>query len=325
MLNFWFIGEGPFAALCLKRLHALLRPVDGFGLTKVYTSPPGRGGRGMKEIPSPVQECAAEIGLPIRHTGALSQNEEMLSLLRDDPPDAIFVVDFGQVVREPFLSAPRWGCLNIHPSLLPRWRGAAPIQRALMNGDPEAGVTVFRLVPEMDAGPILRQAALPIGPDATASTLYGELSSLGADLAFDGLRALAEGTSSFKEQDASRATHAPKLSREEFEVSWAWPAERVHNAVRGLDASGGAFVPFRGERLKLWRTLPVDGTGEPGRTLRLERDGPVIACGTGAVRLEEVQAPGKRRTGGGDWARGARLNVGDGVGNAWAEGRGTGT
>ena len=311
MANFWFIGEGSFAALSLKRLHALLATVEGFQLSQVLTSPPTRKGRGMKEAPSPVQACAEELGLPLGCTGSLAQNGEILARLRDDPPKVVFVVDFGQVVREPYLSAPPWGCLNIHPSLLPRWRGASPIQRTLMNGDPEAGVTVFRLVPEMDAGPILRQAALPIGPDTRASDLYEKLSALGAEIAVEGLIALAKGTASLMEQDAALATHAPKLCREEFQVSWDWPAAQVHNFVRGLEASGGSFVPFRGDRLKLWRSTLASGSGEPGRVLRLDPEGPVLACGEGAIRLEEVQAPGKRRTGAADWARGLRLSVGD--------------
>ncbi|MBQ7263316.1 MAG: methionyl-tRNA formyltransferase [Synergistaceae bacterium] len=304
-MRLWAIVSGPFGALCLDHLAALAP------LERVIVGMPSRAGRGMKEVPSPAEERALALGLPFVRTGPLGQDEALLRAVEGDPPDAIVVTDFGQVVREPFLSAPRWGCLNIHPSLLPRWRGAAPVQRALMAGDDETGVTVFRLVPEMDAGPILRQASVRIDPDVRATDLYRELSALGAELLVEGLEALRDGTASFREQDASLASHAPKLAREEHEVSWSWSAKRAHDAVRALDASGGAFVLFEGERLKLWRTTVVpDILEEPGTILRLDEEGPVVACGEGALRLVEVQAPGKRRTAGADWARGARLAIG---------------
>ena len=309
----WFIGEGPFAALCLERLYPLLK-ADGFRLERVITGQPTRSGRGMKETPSPVEQCAARLLCDVERTGRLSQNEALRERLRDSPPDVIFVVDFGQLVREPFLSAPRWGCLNIHPSLLPLWRGAAPIQRALMNGDAETGVTVFRLASEMDAGPVLRQAAVPVGPDAGASELFRTLSALGAEIAAEGLRALAAGTGSFTEQEHAHATCAAKLAREEFAVSWADPALKAHNLVRALDMSGGAYVPLLGKRLKLWRTHLTERRGTPGHILSLEPEGPVAAFGDGVgLRLDEVQAEGKRRTGGAEWARGMRLSAGGGL------------
>ncbi len=309
----WFVGEGPFAALCLERLNRLIRPLEGWALTQIITGLPTRSGRGMKETPSPVEVYAAGVGLPVKRTGRLSQNGELLDALRSSPPDVIFVIDFGQIIREPFLSAPRWGCLNIHPSLLPRWRGAAPIQRALLNGDPETGVTVFRLVPEMDAGPVLCQAAVPVGPDAAASELYKTLSVLGADIAVEGLGELLAGKRGFTEQDHASATIAAKLAREEFEAAWDWTAFRIHNAARALDTSGGAFVVLKdGGRLKLWRTALSDAPeGTPGTVLSLDPEGPVVSCGAGALRLLEVQAPGKRRMRASEWARGLRISTGD--------------
>ena len=137
---------------------------------------PTRAGRGLRETVSRVEEAALALGLPLERTGSLSENGPLLEAVTASPPDVILIVDFAQLIREPFLNAPRWGCLNIHPSLLPRWRGAAPVQRALMNGDTETGATVFRLVPEMDAGPILCRVSIPIEPTATASELYEKLS-----------------------------------------------------------------------------------------------------------------------------------------------------
>ena len=310
-MKVWLIGEGDFAALCLGHLKRLL----GEELARVYTGHPTRANRG-RETPSPVEARALELGFRMDESlfrvGALSKEEAFLKVLDEEKPDAVFVIDFGQIVREPLLSAPRFGCLNIHPSLLPRWRGAAPIQRALMNGDPELGVTVFRLVPEMDAGPVLAQASFPAGPGDAASELYEKLSALGCGIAAEGLNDLACGAAELTAQDGSRATLAPKLSREEFQVLWDWPAERIVNTARALDRAGGAFALLGDgkRRLKLWRVSPADGQGEPGTVLALDEAGVTVACGSGAVCLREVQAEGKRRMSAAEWARGIRLETG---------------
>ncbi|MBQ9564074.1 MAG: methionyl-tRNA formyltransferase [Synergistaceae bacterium] len=309
-MKVWFIGEGPFAALCLGNLKRRL----GDELERVFTGHPTRANRG-RETPSPVEVKALELGLvmgvDLFRVGPLSKDEDFLRALDEEKPDAVFVVDFGQMIREPLLSAPRFGCLNIHPSSLPQWRGAAPIQRALMNGDESVGVTVFRLVPEMDAGPVLKWSSWPIGLDATASGLYEKLSALGCAIAAEGLKELEAGTAVLSEQLHPLATVAPKLEREEFEVLWDWSARRVHNTVRALDRSGGAFVTLRsGKRLKLWSAFLAEGAGEPGTVLNVDDRGVVVACALGAVRLKEVQAEGKRRMSAAEWARGCRLKIG---------------
>ena len=310
MTRLWFMGSGAFGARCLEHLCASL-PFE-----RVITGNPARAGRGLKETVSRVEAAALALGLPLERTGPLPQNEALLGAVEADPPDAIFVVDFSQLIREPFLSAPHWGCLNIHPSLLPRWRGAAPIQRALMNGDAETGVTLFRLVPEMDAGPVLRQASVPVGLTDSASGLYEKLSSRGSQIALEGVQCLLNRPNNvfhfLKEQDDSTATYAPKLDKAEGAVSWAWEALRIHNVVRALDASFGAFAVVRGARLKLWRTLPCGrAEGDAGRVLGFSEGLPVVGCGGGALRLDEVQAEGKRRVGGAEWAHGLRLKEGD--------------
>lgn len=310
MTRLWFVGSGAFGARCLEHLAGSL-PFE-----RVITSPPTRAGRGLKEVASRVEEAASSLGLPLERTGPLGRNVALIDEVKENPPDLVFVVDFAQRIRDPFLNAPRWGCLNIHPSLLPRWRGAAPIQRALMNGDAETGVTVFRLVPEMDAGPILRQASLPIGLSASASELFETLSLRGSQIAVDGVQYLLNSPDNMyqflKDQDDGAATYAPKLDKSEGAVSWAWDSLRIHNVVRALDASFGAFATVRGARLKIWRTLPCEGAGgEPGRVLRFSEGRPVVGCGVGGLRLDEVQAEGKKRAGGAEWARGLRLKEGD--------------
>ena len=315
MTRLWFMGSGAFAARCLTHLSASLFP--GLSLECVITGNPTRAGRGLRETVSRVEEVALALGLPLERTGPLSENGPLLEAVTASPPDAILVVDFAQLIREPFLDAPRWGCLNIHPSLLPRWRGAAPIQRALMSGDAETGVTVFRLVPEMDAGPILRQVSIPVEPTATASELYEKLSLRGSQIALEGVQYLLNRPNNvfhfFKKQDDGAATYAPKIGKAEGGVSWDGEALRIHNIVRALDASFGAFAAVRGARLKIWRTLPCgEGEGKDvGRVLRFSDGFPVVGCGGGALRLDEVQAEGKKRVGGDEWARGLRLEEGD--------------
>ena len=308
-MRLWFIGSGPFAARCLEGLAA-----EGLPFERVITALPTRGGRGMKEMPSRVEERALALSLPLERTGPLSGNEALMDALREDAPDAAFVVDFGQRIREPLLSAPRWGCINIHPSLLPRWRGAAPIPRALMEGDMRTGVTVFRLVPEMDAGPVLRQGAVDLEGGVTASELYERLAALGAELAAEGLRELEAAGEDFSRlfapQDGEPCC-AAKLSKEEFHVSWDWPADRADRTIRALEALGGAFVMAGGKRLKLWRASPVDASGAPGTVVELRDGTPVMAFASGALLLLEVQAEGKKRSPASEWARGLRLKPGD--------------
>jgi methionyl-tRNA formyltransferase len=287
---------------------------------KIVTGLPTRAGRGLAERVSRVERAAAERALAVERTGPLSQNGALLEALFSDPPDLIFVVDFAQLIREPFLSAPRFGCLNIHPSLLPRWRGAAPVQRALMHGDAVTGVTVFRLAEEMDAGPILAQAKVPVPSEATSAELFNILALTGSRIAVEGVESLIEGSYQFLDQNSDFSTYAPKLSKEEAGISWGWDCPRIHNTVRAFDSSTGAFVFFGGKRLKLWRVFPIEaedlsagdslGGGPPGKILRFAEGDPVVACGSGALRLMEVQTEGRRRVSGSEWARGERLETG---------------
>ncbi|MDR2137084.1 MAG: hypothetical protein LBO68_02230 [Synergistaceae bacterium] len=189
-MRIWFVGGGAFAASCLARLS------ERFFFEKIVTGHPTKAGRGMKDRVSQVEQIAEELGLTaiLERTGPLSRNEKLTEIVSTDPPDLMFVIDFGQVIREPFLNGPRYGCLNIHPSLLPRWRGAAPVQRALMNGDGKTGVTVFRLVEEMDAGPILAQVEVPITLETTSEELFEVLAAMGSDAAIQSVGSLIEGS-----------------------------------------------------------------------------------------------------------------------------------
>ncbi len=301
----WFFGAGRFAARCLS---VLSREIS-FDL--VVTSPPSVGGRGLKELPSPVEEVCLELGITPHRSGSAGKDEVLLSALVETPPLAILVVDFGQKIPEPFLSEPAGGCLNIHPSLLPLYRGAAPVQRSLLNGDSVTGVTLFRLVEQMDAGPILLQEEyFPDGTE-TAGELLDILAEKGSKLFLLGVKCIIEGTCSFIEQNSESATYAPKITNKEAEVSWQSSAERIVNTVRALNPSPGAFLHTGSKRLKIWSARACSLSGAPGEVLGFDDGFPVVGTAEGAVVLLAVQPEGKRKLDGSEWARGLRLKKGD--------------
>ena len=246
---------------------------------------------------------AANLGLTVTRTGKLSENQELISALDSDNPDVILVIDFGQIIREPFLSRM---CLNIHPSLLPEYRGAAPIERALLDGHDRTGVTIFRLSEAMDAGEILRQSEIEIEPSENASDLYERLSRIGCEIAFEAL----ENEMTFTKQDDSLATFAPKLEKSEFLLTFESSAQKFVNTVRALDMSGGAYMTIDGKRLKVWRArLRKDLSGKPGEII-ISGGNPVIMCGDSGVELLEIQSEGKKRMSGKEWSAGLKGKCG---------------
>lgn len=301
----WFFGAGRFAARCLSVLSREI----AFDL--VVTSPPSVGGRGLKELPTPVEETCRDLGIIPHRSGNAGSDEYLLRALGEAPPRAILVVDFGQKIPEPYLSAPPFGCLNIHPSLLPLYRGAAPVQRSLLNGDAVTGVTLFRLVEQMDAGPILFQEEHIPGGMETAGELMDILAEKGSKLFLLGVKCFIEGTCSFKEQNSESATYAPKISNNEAELSWNAPALRTVNAVRAFNPAPGAFVVTGSKRLKIWNAKRSPLSGAPGEILGFDEGFPVVGTAEGAVVLLTVQPEGKRKLGGAEWARGLRLKKGD--------------
>ena len=287
-MSIWFIGTGTFAALCLDELTQ-----SGVVFDRIITGLPTRSGRNGKENPSPVELKALSLGLAVTRTGRLSENTELLSALEQENPSTIFVIDFGQIIREPFLSRL---CLNIHPSLLPEYRGAAPIQRAILDGKTKTGVTVFRLAAKMDAGEILAQSEIEISPSDTASDLYPKLAKLGSSIA---VKALASSELTFTPQDENNATYAPKIEKSDCQLNFDFSVDNFVNTVRALDMSGGAYVMISGKRLKIWRaSAKIDGTN------------PVFNCKDGSVELIEVQPEGKRKMTGREWSAGLRLKDG---------------
>jgi methionyl-tRNA formyltransferase len=300
-----FMGTPDFAVPTLEAIAAA-----GHELAAVYTRAPAASGRGLRARPTPVQQVAERLGAPVE-TPATLKSDEAVTILRSYRPDVAVVVAYGMLLPQAALDVPRHGCLNLHASLLPRWRGAAPIQRAIMAGDPETGVAVMRMEAGLDTGPVGLEDRVPIGPDITAGELHDELAGLGADSMVRALAALAANQLAFTPQSAEGATYARKITNEEARIDWSRPASQIHDQVRGLSPFPGAFFEAdlgRGpERLKVLRTRVAEGSGVAGTLL--DRTG-TIACGQGALRLIQVQRSGKAPISAEDFWRGVRVEPG---------------
>ena len=275
-----FMGTPDFSVPVLEALH------QAHEIVAVYCLPPRPAGRGKADRPSPVQARAEALGLPVRHPVSL-RSEEAIHDFAALGADVAVVVAYGLILPQAILDAPRLGCLNIHASLLPRWRGAAPIHRAIMAGDRETGVCIMQMEAGLDTGPVLMREAVAIGPEETTAELHDRLSNLGARLI---VQALSRLPLPAEPQPAEGLTYAAKIDKAEARVDWSRPAEDVDRLIRGLSPFPGAWVQVGGERVKLLRSRVAAGQGAPGQVLH----GFTIACGTGAVEITEAQREGKR-------------------------------
>lgn len=294
------MGTPDFAVPLLAELIA-----EGHDIAAVYSQPPRPKGRGMKEVPSPVAALALEHGIEVRTPASLRKPEPQAEFAALNL-DVAVVAAYGLLLPKPILDAPRLGCWNLHGSLLPRWRGAAPIQRAVMAGDAETGVMVMRMEEGLDTGPFLLTAKTPIDRK-TAGELTDELANTGAKLMAQGLKLLESGNASAAPQGEEGATYARKILKDEARIDWTRSAVEVDCHIRGLSPWPGAFSEANGERLKILYAEPVDGRGAPGTVLD---DQLTIACGDGAVRLTRVQRPGKSAMAAADLLRGWSLAKG---------------
>lgn len=304
---FW--GTPDFA---LPSLRALLGDgAKGIEVVGVVTRPPRPRGRGRKRSRSPVAEFATSAGLAALEPERPSL-PEFGRAVEELAPDLSVVVAYGRILSRRMLDAPRLGSINLHPSLLPALRGAAPIPWAVARGLSETGVTVMRMVEEMDAGPVLAQERVAIGDGETASELAGRLAEAGARLLARTVERIAAGQAAETEQDHEAATFAPPLARESARVDWTRGARDVANLVRAMDAAPGAWTLARGRPVKMFRASAEAGGGEPGRVQRADaRHGLVVAAGAGVVRVGEVQPPGKRRMPAAAWVAGRHVREGD--------------
>jgi methionyl-tRNA formyltransferase len=306
-----FMGTPDFAVPTLAEIIG-----GGHEVVACYTRAPAAAGRGLALKLSPVQRLAERFDIPVMTLRTL-RTEEAAAAFRAHAADVAVVVAYGMILPRAILEAPTLGCLNLHASLLPRWRGAAPIQRAVMAGDTETGVAVMKMEEGLDTGPVAMVERVPIGPDTTAGELHDRLAPLGADLVVRALAALSRGALSFTPQPAEGVTYAHKISNDEARIYWAKPAGVVHNQVRGLSPFPGAFFTAdfgKGpERVKVLRTQRADGNGPPGALL--DQRG-TVACGEGAVRLVQVQRAGRPPAAAEDFLRGARMPTGASLANA---------
>ncbi|MGJ0396859.1 MAG: methionyl-tRNA formyltransferase [Methylocystis sp.] len=300
-----FMGTPEFAARLLTEIVA-----RGHEVAAVYTQPPRPAGRGMAEKKSAVHLLAENLGLPVRTPKSLKSAEAQAEFAALNA-DVAVVAAYGLLLPQPILDAPRYGCLNLHGSLLPRWRGAAPIQRAIMAGDAESGVMVMKMEAGLDTGPVALTATTPIDAEMNAGELHDRLAELGAPLMAQALDLLAKGGLQYTPQAEAGACYAQKIDKGEARIDWRRPAQELHNLVRGLAPFPGAFfeadLGHGPERVKVLRTRVETGAGAPGAALD---DAGLIACGAGALRLLRVQRAGKGEMDFGEFARGRRLAKG---------------
>lgn len=290
-----FLGTPEFSVPALDAL------VDaGHDVVCVYSQPPRPAGRGKKERPSPVQARAEELGLLVRHPKSLKGETEQTGFAALNAEIAV-VVAYGLILPQAILNAPANGCLNIHASLLPRWRGAAPIHRAVMAGDRETGVCIMQMEAGLDTGPVLLRATTPIGESDTTGDLHDRLSKMGARMICEALERL--GSLTPEKQPEIGVTYADKINKAEARIVWSQPSELVARHINGLSPFPGAWTMMAGERLKITRAQNHDASGEPGRHLGDFR----IACGSGAVEVIEAQRQGKKNMTAEDLLRGLSL------------------
>ena len=294
-----FMGTPDFAVSTLAEIVG-----SGHEVVAAYTRAPAASGRrGLELVPSPVHRAAEKLGVPVLTPSTL-RREEAAEIFAAHEADVAVVVAYGRILPQAILDAPRLGCLNLHASLLPRWRGAAPIQRAIMAGDAESGVAVMKMEAGLDTGPVGLVERVAIGADMTAGELHDRLMIVGADLMGRALAALERGALSFTPQREAGVTYAAKIDKGETRIDWSKPAKQVHDHIRGLSPFPGAWFEFEGVRVKVLRSTLATGSGAAGEVLD---DQLTIACGEGAVRLVEVQKAGSRAMGAAEFLRGNEL------------------
>lgn len=313
-LRIVFMGTAELACASLKALVA----GNAFEVSAVVTQPDRPRGRDLKLQPSPVKAVALDLGLPVLQPER-ARHEAFLAELRTLRPDLIVVAAYGQILPPALLEIPRFGCVNLHTSLLPKHRGAAPIQWAILDGDAETGVTIMEVDAGLDTGAILTQTPTPIAPADNAQTLHDRLAVMGAELLVRTIPDYVAGKLTSRPQPAAGATYARKITKEDGALDWSQPARTLWNRVRGLTPWPGTFtwqkaVP-RPRLLKIWEVAPMEApAGMPGEVLQADKQGLVVACGQGALRILNLQREGGRRLPAAEFLIGYPLGVGEQLG-----------
>jgi methionyl-tRNA formyltransferase len=308
-LNLVFCGTPRFAVPVLDRL------VDaGFTVQLVVTQPDRPKGRGLELVSSPIQQRALQLGLPITQPATIKTNDAFRAQLSTLSPDAIIVVGYGRIIPQWMLNLPPLGNINLHASLLPKYRGAAPIQWAIARGETVTGVTTMKLDAGLDTGEILLQQEIPVAPDDTAETLAPKLATVGADLTGETLRGLQDGSIHPRKQDHTQATLAPILKKEDGLIDFSRPATEILNRMHGFQPWPGAYSKFRGKNLQIWKAT-LDARALPVSELKTEGDRLFVGCAEQtAIELLEMQLEGKKRTSAADFIRGYRPQPGEKLG-----------
>lgn len=297
-----FMGTPDFAVPCLARL------VEISDVVAVVTQPDRPKGRGQKLLPPPVKVFAQEHGIAVYQPVRVKATD-FVDVLRGLAPDLIVVVAFGQILSKEILSLPPLGCINVHASLLPRYRGAAPMQWAIVRGEKETGVTTMFMDEGLDTGDMLVRETLPITQAMTAAELHDAMMKLGADVLEKTLFSLSEGTLKRTPQDDALSTYAPLLDKEVGRIDWKKSAQEIHDLVRGLNSWPGAYTMLEGQKFKIWRTRLAEGTAEPGEIVSVTKQGLLVGTGEGMLEILEVQAPSKKKMAAGDYVRGHGLQL----------------
>ncbi len=281
-----FMGTPEFAVptleLLLKSNHKILA---------VYSQPPSKANRGQKIKPSDVESFSKKNSLNVRTPLKLDSDEEY-NFIKNLNPDIVIVIAYGKIIPKKFLNLAKQGFINVHASLLPKWRGAAPIQRSIMNLDNETGVSIMKITEDLDTGPVMLQAKISINQNTDAKILAKVLSQLGAKTLLDSINKIADGTAKFEEQDHSVATYAKKISKAEGKIHWNIDAKKILAKINGLNPNPGAWFEYKKERFKVWKAEIANGKGKPGKTLD---DKLTIACNEGSIKILEIQKEGKSR------------------------------
>ena len=298
-----FMGTPKAAAFSLEQLLKGPDPVVG-----VVTQPDRPAGRGQKSLPSPVRRVAEKHGLPVAAPEKL-RGPDFLAVLERWAPRLIVVVAYGRILPRAILELPRHGCLNVHYSLLPKYRGAAPVAWAIINEEEKSGVTTMLLVEKMDAGPIFLQEEVPLAPDETAASLQAKLIPIGANLLLETIRRLKDGSLAPKEQNEAEASYAPILKKEDGRIDWRDPAKTIECRIRGFDPWPSAYTFLHGRLLKIHRAHVIMGEAKepPGTVLRVDRGELWVATGQGVLSLEEIQWENRKRLPAAEFLKGARI------------------
>ncbi|TCK04579.1 methionyl-tRNA formyltransferase [Phorcysia thermohydrogeniphila] len=300
-----FMGTPDFAVPSLNALKEA-----GYEVPLVITQPDRPAGRGKKLTPPPVKVLAEELGIPVYQPEKVKGNRELLETLRKINPDLIVVAAYGKILPDEILNLPKFGCINVHASLLPEYRGASPIQSVLLDGKEETGVTIMKISPELDAGDIISQRKVKIEKSDNAQTLHDKLAKVGAELLVETIPDYVSGKITPVPQDHSKATYCKPIKKEMGRIDWTLPAERIFNMVRAFTPWPSAYAEFKGRRVKITEAEPVNLQGKPGEVVKADKE-LVVATGEGALRIKRIRPEGRKEITGEEFIRGYRVKVGD--------------